>query len=128
MHDWLQPWGKQAAQGCKALFWKNTSPYASAGPWRNSYQPWATTRKTVRQMPSPWRTDDFHRQHAAITRAMLMNLRHLAERFSRGVILRRHLPKQFQNPPLYISLEAGAWHVKTVGYRPPCDLVRSGGR
>src|ERR1039458_4272435 len=65
MRDWLQAWGRQAAQECKTLFWKNTSPYASAGPWRNSYQPWATTRKTARQMPFPWRADDFHRQHAA---------------------------------------------------------------
>jgi hypothetical protein len=36
-----------------------------------------------------------------------MNLRHLAERFSRGVILRRHLPAQFQSLPLYVSPEAG---------------------
>jgi|ERR1019366_1620201 hypothetical protein len=108
-----------------------------------------------------------------------MNLRHLVERFSRGVILRRHLPRQFQNLPLYVSPDAGfrywrwgvetadpmlfrmvrelvrpgsvvwdvggqrrliqfqrrdrgsqrpAWRVKTVAYRPPCDLVRSGGR
>jgi hypothetical protein len=38
---------------------------------------------------------------------MLTNLRHLAERFSKGVILRRHLPKQFQSLPLYVSPEAG---------------------
>ena len=35
-----------------------------------------------------------------------MSLRHLAERFSRGVILSRHLPKQFQSLPLYVSPDA----------------------
>jgi hypothetical protein len=49
---------------------------------------------------------------------MITNLRHLAERFSRGVILRRHLPKQFQSLPLYVSPEAGLrywrWGVETA--------------
>src|SRR5271165_1743528 len=58
MRNWLRAWGREAAQGCIALSWKNTSPYASAGPWRNSYQPWVTTRKTARQQPSPWRIGD----------------------------------------------------------------------
>ena len=53
-----------------------------------------------------------------LIRAMLTNLRHLAERFSRGVILRRHLPKQFQSLLLYVSPEAGLrywrWGVETA--------------
>ena len=58
-----------------------------------------------------------------------MNLRHLAERFSRGVILRRHLPKQFQSLPLYVSPEAGLrywrWGVETA-FRMVRELVRPG--
>jgi hypothetical protein len=64
---------------------------------------------------------------------MLMNLRHLAERFSRGVILRRHLPKQFQSLPLYVSPEAGLrywrWGVETADpmlFRMVRELVRPG--
>ena len=41
-----------------------------------------------------------------LIRAILTNLRHLAERFSRGVTLRRHLSKQFQSLPLYLPPEA----------------------
>ena len=62
-----------------------------------------------------------------------MNLRHLAERFSRGVILRRHLPKQFQSLPLYVSPEAGLrywrWGVETADpmlFRMVRELVRPG--
>jgi FkbM family methyltransferase len=64
---------------------------------------------------------------------MLMNLRHLAERFSRGVILRRHLPKQFQSLPLYVSPEASLrywrWDVETADpmlFRMVRELVRPG--
>ena len=64
-----------------------------------------------------------------LIRAMLTNLRHLAERFSRGVILRRHLPKQFQSLPLYVSPEAGLrywrWGVETA-FRMVRELVRPG--
>ena len=62
-----------------------------------------------------------------------MNLRHLAERFSRGMILRRHLPKQFQSLPLYVSPEAGLrfwrWGVETTDpmlFRMVRELVRPG--
>jgi len=68
-----------------------------------------------------------------LIRAMLANLRHLAERFSRGVILRRHLPKQFQSLPLYVSPEAGLrywrWGVETADpilFRMVRELVRPG--
>jgi FkbM family methyltransferase len=37
-------------------------------------------------------------------------LRKLAERLSRGVVLRRHLPKDFQRLPLYVTPEAGLRH------------------
>src|ERR1019366_9300830 len=64
---------------------------------------------------------------------LTMNLRHLAERFSRGVILRRHLPKQFQSLPLYVSPEAGLrywrWGVETADpmlFRMVRELVRPG--
>ena len=63
----------------------------------------------------------------------ITNLRHLAERFSRGVILRRHLPRQFQSLPLYVSPEAGLrywrWGLKTVDpmlFRMARELVRTG--
>ena len=62
-----------------------------------------------------------------------MNLRHLVERFSRGVILRRHLPRQFQNLPLYVSPDAGfrywRWGVETADpmlFRMVRELVRPG--
>jgi FkbM family methyltransferase len=62
-----------------------------------------------------------------------MNLRHVAEQFSRGVILRRHLPKQFQSLPLYVSPEAGLrywrWGVETADpmlFRMVRELVRPG--
>jgi FkbM family methyltransferase len=64
---------------------------------------------------------------------MFMNLRHLAERFSRGVILRRHLPKQFQSLPVYVSPEASLrywrWGVETADpmlFRMVRELVRPG--
>ena len=37
-------------------------------------------------------------------------LRRLAERLSRGVVLRRHLPSDFQRLPLYVTPEAGLRH------------------
>src|SRR5271168_2308423 len=37
-------------------------------------------------------------------------LRKLAERLSRGVVLRRHLPGDFQRLPLYVTPEAGLRH------------------
>jgi hypothetical protein len=64
---------------------------------------------------------------------MLTNLRHLAARFSMGVILHRHLPKQFQSLPLYVAPEADLrywrWGVETadpVLLRMVRELVRSG--
>jgi FkbM family methyltransferase len=36
-----------------------------------------------------------------------MNLRRWAERFSRGIVLRRRLPAEFRNLPIYVSPEAG---------------------
>lgn len=36
-----------------------------------------------------------------------MSLRRLAERFSRGVVLRRSLPREFHNLPIYVSPECG---------------------
>src|SRR6185312_9493326 len=36
-----------------------------------------------------------------------MNLRRLAERMSRGLVLRRHLPTEFNSLPIYVSPEAG---------------------
>ncbi len=36
-----------------------------------------------------------------------MNLRRLAERMSRGLVLRRHLPAEFNRLPIYVSPEAG---------------------
>jgi FkbM family methyltransferase len=62
-----------------------------------------------------------------------MNLRHIAERFSRGVILRRHLPTQFRSLPLYVSPEAGlrywGWGLETADpmlFRMVQELVRPG--
>lgn len=37
---------------------------------------------------------------------MGMNLRHTAERFSRGIVLRRHLPRDFSRLPIVVSPEA----------------------
>ena len=37
-------------------------------------------------------------------------LRRLAERLSRGVVLRRHLPRDFQRLPLYVTPESGLRH------------------
>lgn len=37
-------------------------------------------------------------------------LRKLAERLSRGVVLRRHLPRDFHRLPLYVTPEAGLLH------------------
>jgi hypothetical protein len=63
----------------------------------------------------------------------ITNMRHLAEWFSRGVILRRHQPKQFQSLPLYLSPEAGMrywrWVIETVDpmlFRMVRELVRTG--
>jgi len=41
-----------------------------------------------------------------------MNLRRFAERMSRGLVLRRHLPAEFNRLPIYVSPEAGLryWH------------------
>jgi hypothetical protein len=36
-----------------------------------------------------------------------MNLRRWAEYFSRGIVLRRRLPDEFRNLPIYVSPEAG---------------------
>jgi FkbM family methyltransferase len=64
---------------------------------------------------------------------MLVNLRHIAERFSRGVILRRRLPKQFQGLQLYVSPEASLsywrWDVEKADpmlFRMVRELVRPG--
>jgi FkbM family methyltransferase len=39
-----------------------------------------------------------------------MKLRRWAERFSRGIVLRRRLPDEFRNLPIYVSPEAGLWY------------------
>lgn len=43
---------------------------------------------------------------------MILNrrLRRLAERLSRGIVLRRHLPSEFQRLPLFVTPEAGLRH------------------
>ena len=42
-------------------------------------------------------------------------LRRLAERLSRGVLLRRRLPREFQRLPLYVTPEAGLRHWAGLG-------------
>jgi FkbM family methyltransferase len=59
-------------------------------------------------------------------------LRRLAERLSRGVILRRRLPKDFQRLPLYVTPEAGLRHWASLSsvdrhlLRMARELVRPG--
>jgi FkbM family methyltransferase len=59
-------------------------------------------------------------------------LRRLAEGFSRGVVLRRHLPGDFQRLPLYVTPEAGLRHWAGVSgvdghlLRMARELVRPG--
>jgi FkbM family methyltransferase len=56
-----------------------------------------------------------------------MSLRRLAELLSRGIVLRRRLPDEFQNLPIYVSPEASLryWH-RDLGTVDPllCDMVR----
>ncbi len=56
-----------------------------------------------------------------------MKLRRLAELLSRGVVLRRHLPSEFQNLPLYVSPEASLryWRPNLAAVDPMLfDMVR----
>jgi FkbM family methyltransferase len=49
-----------------------------------------------------------------------VNLRRIAELLSRGVVLRRRLPREFQHLPLYVSPEAGLryWRTNLVTVDP----------
>ena len=42
-----------------------------------------------------------------IIRIPVYEMRKLAERLSRGIVLRRRLPSRFQNLPIYVTPEAG---------------------
>lgn len=62
-----------------------------------------------------------------------INLRRWIERFSRGIVLRRRLPDEFRNLPIYVSPEAGLrywrWNVGKVDpmlCRMARELVRRG--
>jgi FkbM family methyltransferase len=62
-----------------------------------------------------------------------MNLRRLAERMSRGMVLRRHLPAEFNRLPIYVSPEAGLryWRRHLEKVDPPLlrmvrELVKPG--
>jgi FkbM family methyltransferase len=63
---------------------------------------------------------------------MLMTFRALAERLSRGVVLRRHLPARFARLPIYVTPEAGLryWsamsRVDSVLYDMAEELVKPG--
>lgn len=52
--------------------------------------------------------------------------RKLAERFSRGIVLLRHLPGEFQNLPVYVTPEAGLRHWRSLRSVDPMllDMVR----
>jgi FkbM family methyltransferase len=99
------------------------------------------TKEKAQQMPFLWRTDDFHRRNLLPCvpnmrppiGEILVNLRHLAERFSRGLILRRRLSRQFQSLPLYVSPEASlrhwGWNMEAADpmlFRMVRELVRPG--
>ena len=61
-----------------------------------------------------------------------MNLRNMAERLSRGVVLRRRLPAKFGRLPIYVTPEAGLryWssmsRVDSVLYRMAEEMVKPG--
>src|SRR4030081_132617 len=62
-----------------------------------------------------------------------ISLRRWAEHFSRGIILRRRLPREFRNLPIYVSPEAGLrywrWDLGGVDpmlYRMARELVTAG--
>ena len=51
-----------------------------------------------------------------------MNLRRLAERMSRGLVLRRHLPSEFNRLPIYVSPEAGLRYWRSLDKVDPSLL------
>ncbi|SRR6266487_3597683 len=51
-----------------------------------------------------------------------MNLRRLAERMSRGVVLRRNLPPEFHRLPMYVSPEAGLRYWRSLDKVDPSLL------
>lgn len=61
-----------------------------------------------------------------------MSIRGLAERFSRGMVLRRRLPKEFGRVPIYVTPEAGLryWssmpRVDPILYRMAEEMVKPG--
>ena len=63
-----------------------------------------------------------------------MNLRRLAEQMSRGVVLRRHLPKEFHDLPIYVTPEAGLRYWRALGkvdpglWRMVRELVKPGSK
>ena len=62
----------------------------------------------------------------------MLNFRHTAERFSRGIVLRRRLPRDFSRLPIVVSPEASLRYWLPMSkadpmlYRMAKELVRTG--
>jgi len=61
-----------------------------------------------------------------------MNIRHIAERLSRGIVFRRRLPRKFGGLPIYVTPEAGLRYWRSMSVVDPLlytmaeELVRPG--